>query len=559
MSVATSNASEQEEIDTQKNIDDNVNINDSDSGTEDQTQSSSTMNDIIIVANNEKTSKDHPPNFSTMIEPESLKSPLVSSVQQISFLCSMSPPFSSQHSDHNNFYTIQPCDPSNSNQYYDFNDFSEVKINNNLNHKKLSFSSTASVSDSGNESFIDEEFPTPNNHKILNYFAEDDSKTVKLAKRRLTKATIPLTFKLDDDDDNDIEENVDLNRDDDFRYDSDDESTLFETSLTSSPTEYGTPKAYEGVDFKSVCNSIENKRLGQDLSEEEKLNKPKSLDGRKLKDDQLKEDLLKKFDENKIIDEFCDTDEDLDENDDLRCSSVLIRSTSLKTGKTPPGTPGCGTKKIVRFADAMGLDLASIRHIVDDVPYAPPITAFKGLQLDEEDRDWLFENYSNHKPKSKTQSSAKTIPTNKEIKTCMKILFPQPSSDPVRFMDRVRSNKVSLENCLVSGPNDSGQTFTISCIIRVLNICFHKKVSLRYTINEWLTWKEVPGVYVPNSNDEFSDKFSVKLDISVNRNGHQTMMPGQRLLFAIRYFADERDEYWDNNSGLNYALIYQRC
>lgn len=44
------------------------------------------------------------------------------------------------------------------------------------------------------------------------------------------------------------------------------------------------------------------------------------------------------------------------------------RSSSLKSGKTPPGTP---MKKIVRFADAMGLDLTDIKVFLDEIPRVP--------------------------------------------------------------------------------------------------------------------------------------------------------------------------------------------
>lgn len=44
------------------------------------------------------------------------------------------------------------------------------------------------------------------------------------------------------------------------------------------------------------------------------------------------------------------------------------RSSSLKSGKTPPSTP---MKKIVRFADAMGLDLTDIKVFMDEIPKVP--------------------------------------------------------------------------------------------------------------------------------------------------------------------------------------------
>ena len=56
------------------------------------------------------------------------------------------------------------------------------------------------------------------------------------------------------------------------------------------------------------------------------------------------------------------------------------RSTSLKTNKTPPGTPG--RKKAVRFADALGLDLEDVRHIMNTQdPPQIPASAMKDLKV----------------------------------------------------------------------------------------------------------------------------------------------------------------------------------
>lgn len=275
-----------------------------------------------------------------------------------------------------------------------------------------------------------------------------------------------------------------------------------------------------------------------------------------------------------IVEEDYDEDKlPLEDEDDVECDASgsdeaddefqripLIRSTSLKTGKTPPGTPG--GKKIVRFADAMGLDLETVKHIVDDGPYRPPMAAFKALQLDDEERQWLRETRSVKRAPLKI--NANRSPPRMVMPTCkpqLRMLFYQPSCEPAHFFDRVRSSKVCLENCMVDGPDGPLDQFRITTLIRVLNIGFEKVVQLRYSTNEWLTFTELPATYVPNSNDGFSDKFTAQFSIAVKagEDGHQTMMPGQRLVFAIRYLANGNEEYWDNNLGLNYSIIYQRC
>jgi len=73
---------------------------------------------------------------------------------------------------------------------------------------------------------------------------------------------------------------------------------------------------------------------------------------------------------------FIDLSEEIDENDDNLTIPVIRRCSSLKTCKTPPGNATC--KKIVRFADALGLDLADVRTFLDEIPKIPN-SAFNDL------------------------------------------------------------------------------------------------------------------------------------------------------------------------------------
>lgn len=67
------------------------------------------------------------------------------------------------------------------------------------------------------------------------------------------------------------------------------------------------------------------------------------------------------------------------------------RSSSLKSGKTPPGTP---MKKIVRFADAMGLDLIDIKVFMDEIPRVPK-EAYRSASLLWPFSSSLFTHFSN--------------------------------------------------------------------------------------------------------------------------------------------------------------------
>lgn len=192
----------------------------------------------------------------------------------------------------------------------------------------------------------------------------------------------------------------------------------------------------------------------------------------------------------------------------------LRKSTSLKSSKTPPGTPR--RKKVVRFADAMGLDLESVRHVLnlESPPKIPP-SAMKDLQtgLVEERKD---------------------MGTKFIVET-----FQQPGGD-VNFRERVMGQKVVLENALVVSGSITG-------VVRVANIAFHKAVRIRFTTNDWATFHDIAASYMLNSNDGPTDRFSFTI-VPPPEFG-----PGCRLQFAVSFNANGTD-YWDNNYGNNYSF-----
>ncbi|XP_054721596.1 glycogen-binding subunit 76A-like [Uloborus diversus] len=206
----------------------------------------------------------------------------------------------------------------------------------------------------------------------------------------------------------------------------------------------------------------------------------------------------------------------------------LVRSTSLKTGKTPPGTPS--RKKIVRFADVLGLDLEAIRHFVkdDDAPIVPQ-SAFADLRISASSSASTLLPWNVSSP-SVTPTGCLFVPQ-----------FEQPGSDP-HFLDIVRQKKVCLENAVISDLKVTG-------VIRVLNLGYEKRVQVRYTTTEWAAHTDLTADYIPSSCDGFSDKFSFNLNLP-------HLSPGQRLVFALRYIANGQ-EFWDNNNSENYVLKVQ--
>lgn len=208
-----------------------------------------------------------------------------------------------------------------------------------------------------------------------------------------------------------------------------------------------------------------------------------------------------------------------DEDEDFGRPQRIRRCSSLKTGKTPPGTPG--RKKIVRFADVLGLDLADVKTFVDEVPKVPK-QAYEDLEINLE-------------------PVVQQISLGPRADRVLVPLFQQPGALPC-FLDRVREKQVNLENAAVSDPIN----LTIIGTVRVRNLDFHKSVYVRYTTDNWRSFSDLQASYVENSCDGFSDKFSFTVYGT-------SVQIGQRIEMAIRFHA-RGQQFWDNNYDTNYVF-----
>ena len=69
-------------------------------------------------------------------------------------------------------------------------------------------------------------------------------------------------------------------------------------------------------------------------------------------------------------------------------------------------------------------------------------------------------------------------------------------------------------------------------------------MTIRYTLDSWVTSTDVDACYLPNSNDGDTDRFSFSLALPRNH---------KEMEFAIRYKTGTA-EYWDNNFNRNYKV-----
>lgn len=226
---------------------------------------------------------------------------------------------------------------------------------------------------------------------------------------------------------------------------------------------------------------------------------------------------LVEVDESLLCAEESETKTENNEDEDDDRPQRLRRCSSLKTGKTPPGTPG--RKKIVRFADVLGLDLADVKTFMDEIPVIPK-SAYDDL----------------------TGCDVQNSPPVRAPPR-----FGALTLVPLFQVPRDITEKLEKQNvCLESARVGDGIHINVCGSVRVRNLDFHKTVHIRYTMNRWKTYTDLQTTYVPGSCDGFSDRFQFVLYAPC-------ITSGQRLEIAVR-FQCKGQQFWDNNSGANYCF-----
>lgn len=92
--------------------------------------------------------------------------------------------------------------------------------------------------------------------------------------------------------------------------------------------------------------------------------------------------------------------------------------------------------------------------------------------------------------------------------------------------------------------------------VAVANLAFHKHVAARFTFDYWRTVSEVSAVYchdvrrkhAHDGYDRFS--FDIKLDDQAN-------LENKTMFVCIRYHVNGQ-EFWDNNSGMNFQVDFSK-
>jgi len=238
------------------------------------------------------------------------------------------------------------------------------------------------------------------------------------------------------------------------------------------------------------------------------------------------------------------TESDDNENEDLS-TRIGIRSNSLGIARVDRNavlldkTP----KKVVRFADMLGLDLESIRYMT------PPDQSTSSL-IQECIRIKLEQLRFT---KAQSSLSSTPIPSPFDLtapNNCSPIrstkqyyLVSKYFTPPADLLPRIYNQQIILE-CLYTKDSIAYGT------VRVHNCAYDKRIFARITDNDWQTHQDIQAWHSFNYPTDNTDTFTFEIRLKKYTNDEH--VPKQ-IFFAVCLQA-MCQEFWDNNRGWNYVL-----
>lgn len=228
-------------------------------------------------------------------------------------------------------------------------------------------------------------------------------------------------------------------------------------------------------------------------------------------------------------------EEDLDDelDDELDASRLQSFMRDRRRARSLPAYPAAllervtGGGKRVKFADSLGLSLASVKTFSAlEEPRIPSKVLSRHRSFPPQQLDLLHGLRHGFRPGTDTDRLVACFPEPREAER------------------RVQQLRVCLERVGITQFDVRGQ-------IRVLDGRADKEVGVRYTFNDWLS--HVDAQAVPAAADPpgpVGERFVFTVYTP------PFMEPGAAVHFAV-YLKTEDGEFWDNNEGHNYSLRYQ--
>ncbi|NWU24540.1 PR3CB phosphatase, partial [Dyaphorophyia castanea] len=178
-------------------------------------------------------------------------------------------------------------------------------------------------------------------------------------------------------------------------------------------------------------------------------------------------------------------------------------------------------KKRVVFADMKGLSLTAVRF-------------FSKIEEDLCDLQHALSDLACFRPRLR----------DLRPEVCRYVLdFPQPSANYVAFRNSLHSNFVCLESCLI-------QDHVLSGTVKVRNIEYEKKVTVRITSDGWKSFRDISCQYMHSTyGSADTDIFSFELTLPKPSISHRVTE------FCISFQCGQKT-HWDNNHGKNYKICH---
>lgn len=238
-------------------------------------------------------------------------------------------------------------------------------------------------------------------------------------------------------------------------------------------------------------------------------------------------------------------------------STPVLTSETTPSGGLKRAHSSSASKKNVRFADTVGLELTQVQYINVNLNQeeskefsmmlgssllssSPPSFSKNSLylpcQFNLEHKPWSFD----------VDLPYKQNPIEKPSPRRFFCLFRQPSTEPADiYLHEIWKYQIKLDRAEIPlHQSATGEQYLIGTVW-VTNISFLKCVHIKYTFNRWLNTYEHEAQHRRHSNDFRNiDQFEFHIDIPSDVD---------RIDFVLRYSVDGH-EYWDNNDGKNYTL-----
>ncbi len=188
--------------------------------------------------------------------------------------------------------------------------------------------------------------------------------------------------------------------------------------------------------------------------------------------------------------------------------------------------------KSVQFADALGKPLMSVKTLADSPDTFLP---FHLLSLRSTTRRTFSVDRNVFLKKENQESIGEGEYMN----------FDNPCTDLEGVVTR---EKVCLKNITFQ---DGGRGICGNIVVK--NLCFEKRVEVRYTWDEWTTQDCAITKYECLSEVKNADLFTFQISATDTTTSSSTSSSYFELIFAICYTA-KGCSYWDSNAGKNYRV-----